>query len=280
MQQIPSEALRPFIDEFDIKTRIQNLVMEIATDLRGNECFVVGVLKKSFVFLADIMRQFHSQSIPISIDFISLSAGESDSIVSDRVVIDRDITMEIRDKWVLLVDDVLDTGHTAAAIHEHLSRKEPKILKTCILLDKLKKRVIRFQPDYVGFTIPDVFAVGYGLGYSHRCRELPSLSIAAFEEIDRSLRFSIKNNRLMLDGSLDEDGADHVRETLMHWKGNLQLDLSRLETVDTPGLDLLSEVQNEMKKSGWNMALFNIKPGVRETILNSGYKNRFQIGLV
>jgi len=266
-----TEALRPFIDQFDLNARIGSLVKEIADDWQDNECIVVGILKKSFVFLADFIRQFHSQGISPAIDFITLTFEESTLSLSDNITVERDITLNIRNKWILLVDDVLDTGHTAEAIHAHLSKKEPKILKTCVLLDKLKKRETDFQPDYVGFTIPDVFVVGYGLGYNHRCRELPSISIAAFEEIDRSLMFSIKNNTVFLNGRLDANGVDHIRETLLHWKGNLQLDLTDLEYIGSAGLGLLLAVHKKMIASGHRAVLLNVKPAVRESIQLGGF---------
>jgi hypoxanthine phosphoribosyltransferase len=271
-----SEGLRPFIDEADIRMRIDGLVKEIVHDLHGNDCIVVGVLKKSFIFLADFMRHLHSQGLSPLIDFITLSSEETHSLFDNKVTVERDITVDIMNKCVVLVDDVLDTGHTTAVVKDHLSEKGPHTLKTCVLLDKLKKREIDFHPDYVGFTIPDLFVVGYGLGYNHRCRELPSLSIAAFEEIDSPLGFTIQNNTVVLNGRLDEGGADYIRETLLRWKGPLRLDLGNLEYIDSTGVGLLTLVLKEIQKSGHDMALLNARPDVRRAIALGGLDTLIQ----
>jgi hypoxanthine phosphoribosyltransferase len=266
-----SESLRPFIDETDIKTRIQGMVREITSGLPGRDIVLVGVLKKSFVFHADLIREFHAQGTPLSVDFLLLSSDESKMLLTGELAIDQDITENIAGKHVLFVDDIIDTGHTAAAVCAHLKAKSPLSLETCMLLDKRKKREVDFNPDHVGFTIPDVFVVGYGLGYNHRCRELPSLSVAAFEEIDKPLGFSIRNDRVFLNGKLDAAGADYVRETLMHWKGHLHLDLADLFDVSAEGLDLLKSALQAVKHSGHDLFLHNVKPELRGTIRLGGF---------
>jgi hypoxanthine phosphoribosyltransferase len=266
-----SESLRPFIDETDIQTRIEGMVREIAAGMPGGEMVLVGILKKSFVFHADLIRRFHAQGVSLLIDFLLLPLDESKLFSSGKLTIEQDITEDLAGKRVLFVDDIIDTGHTAAAVHEHLKAKSPLSLKSCVFLDKLKKREVDFHPDHVGFTIPDVFIVGYGLGYNHRCRELPSLSVAAFEEIDKPLGFSIKNDRVFLNGKLDAAGADYVRETLLHWNGHLHLDLGDLYDVSAEGLDLLKSALQQVKQTGHDLFLHNVKPELRGTIRLGGF---------
>ena len=100
---------------------------------------------------------------------------------SNHVQINNDIRIDIINKPVLLVDDILDTGQTLHAVISHLTQKKPEKIKTCVLLDKLKKREIAFQADYAGFRIPDAFVVGYGLDYDNRFRELPYLAAVSFK---------------------------------------------------------------------------------------------------
>jgi hypoxanthine phosphoribosyltransferase len=272
MQTIRSDELRPFIDEYDIRVRIDGLVRQMANELPGNTCVLVGVLKKSFIFMADLMRQFHACGTSLWVDFITLDSDKSETLSAGPVTVERDITLDIRDKSVILVDDVLDTGHTALVVRDHLLAKGPRLLKTCVLLDKLKKRETDFQPDYVGFTVPDVFVVGYGLGYKYTCRELPSISIAAFEEIDLPLEFSVKRSAIFLKGCLDQAGSDYIRETLLHWKGDLRLDLWGLESIDSEGLGLFSEVLDESEKSGRRLVFLNAGPEIRNSIERAGFK--------
>lgn len=266
-----SESLRPFIHEADIQARIDGLVREISDGMPGEEMVLVGILKKSFMFYADLMRRFHAQGMSLLIDFLLLPLDESRIFSAGKLTIEQDITEDLAGKHVLFVNDVIDTGLTAAAVYQHLKAKKPLSLKTCVLLDKLKKREVDFHPDYVGFTIPDVFIVGYGLGYNHRCRELPSLTVAAFEEIDKPLGFSIKNDRISLNGKLDAVGADYIRETLLHWKGHLHLDLTDLFDVSAEGLDLLKSIFENAKKSGHDLFLHNVKPELRGTLRLGGF---------
>ena len=100
---------------------------------------------------------------------------------SNEVRINHDIHIDITGKPILLVDDILDTGQTLQAVTRHLMQKEPKKIKTCVILEKLKNREISFQADYTGFQIPDTFVVGYGLDYDHRFRELPYLAEVSFQ---------------------------------------------------------------------------------------------------
>ncbi len=174
--------LKPLITEFDVKVRVDNLVKEIASEYGGEELVIIGLLKGSFMFMADMARLFYLHHIPLVIDFIVVSSYGSSTVSSGKVVISRDITTDIRDKWVLLIDDILDSGQTMYQATKHLLKKRPAVLKTCVFLEKTQRRVVDFQADYVGFKVPDEFIVGYGLDYDSRFRELPNLSIISFED--------------------------------------------------------------------------------------------------
>ncbi len=168
----------PLIVERDIKTRLAQLVGEIAEEASGQQLVVViGLLKGSFMFLADMARLFYIHSIPLAIDFMMVSSYGAGTESSGRVEMTRDITTSIENQWTLLVDDILDTGRTMEFAEHHLRQKRPSKLKTCVLLDKPDRRVVPFHADYVGFTIPDEFVVGYGLDHNGRYRELPNLSV-------------------------------------------------------------------------------------------------------
>lgn len=177
--------LTPLITEFDLKIRIGNLVKEIANDYNGDELVIIGLLKGSFMFMADLARLLHLHDIPLLIDFLAVSSYGPATTSSGKVRISRDITIDIKGKWVLLIDDILDSGRTMYQVTRHLMKKKPTVLKTCVFLDKSKERVIDFRADYVGFKVPDEFIVGYGLDYDSRYRELPYLSTISFRNLDQ-----------------------------------------------------------------------------------------------
>jgi len=133
------------------------------------------------MFAADLVRLLHLHKIPLQIDFITASSYGAGTESSGKVKLQHDISTDIAGKWVLLIDDILDTGRTMKAVSNHLLASKPAVLKTCVFLDKPERRVIPFQTDYVGFTIPDKFVVGYGLDYDNRYREYPYVATVSFE---------------------------------------------------------------------------------------------------
>ena len=180
MIQTKNKNLKLLISEHKLKHRIKSLVKTIAHDFKGNELVVVGLLKGSFMFLSDLVRMLYLQDIPLIIDFMIVSSYGSGQKSSGNVKLIRDISVDIKGKYVLLIDDILDTGYTLNFVAEHLLEKSPALLKTCVFLDKPSRRIIDFKPDYVGFIVPDGFIVGYGLDYAGRYRELPHVSILSF----------------------------------------------------------------------------------------------------
>lgn len=174
---LPIEISKPLFKSGQIKQRIVSLAREIADDFRDAEPVVVGLLKGSFMFLSDLIRQIHQQDIPLFVDFMGVSSYGDSTESSGSVSLVLDVTMDVKDRPVLLVDDIIDTGRTLEFAQRHLMTKKPGLLKTCVLLDKPSRRAVSIQPDYVGFTVPDAFVVGYGLDYQGRYRELPFISI-------------------------------------------------------------------------------------------------------
>ena len=174
--------LKPLITEFDLKARVGNLVKEIASDYAGEgELVVIGLLKGSFMFMADLARLLYLHNVPLLIDFMLVSSYGSGTKSSGVVTVTRDITTDIEGKRILVVDDILDSGRTMTFAVTHLQKKGPATLKTCVFLDKPERREVDFHADYVGFQVPDKFLVGYGLDYDNRYRELPFISEVSFK---------------------------------------------------------------------------------------------------
>jgi hypoxanthine phosphoribosyltransferase len=182
METIKGMKFKTLITETDIATRVKELVKQIATDSKGRELFVIGILKGSFIFLSDLLRLFNIHNIHPSLDFITVESYGSGKISSGELKMLRDITTDIEKKWVLIVDDILDTGRTLAFAKEYFQKKKPASIKTCVFLDKPDRRINEFKADYVGFEIPDKFVVGYGMDYDNLFRELPYIAVLLDEE--------------------------------------------------------------------------------------------------
>lgn len=165
--------LTPLIQEIEIKSRLNHLVQRIANDFNGQELVVIGLLKGSFIFLADLIRLLYTFNIPLFIDFLLVSSYGSNTKSSGQINLIQDITLNIKGKPVMVVDDILDTGRTLNMVIKHLFKQEPLLLKTCVFLDKPNRRQFEIEADYTAFQIPDHFVVGYGLDLNDQYRELP-----------------------------------------------------------------------------------------------------------
>ncbi|WP_448584530.1 hypoxanthine phosphoribosyltransferase [Thermocrinis sp.] len=165
---IKGKPLKLVIQEEKIKERVRALAKEIERDM-GQSFIVISLLKGSFVFTADLIREF---SVPVKVDFMWVSSYGSSQESSGSVRIIQDITMDIQGEKVLLVDDILDTGYTLKEVVEFIRRKNPSVLKVCVLLDKKGRRKADVKVDYVGFEVPDRFLVGYGLDWDEEGRGL------------------------------------------------------------------------------------------------------------
>ncbi|HQO14873.1 MAG TPA: hypoxanthine phosphoribosyltransferase [Smithellaceae bacterium] len=158
----------------DIKKRVRELADEISADYAGREVIVVGILKGAFIFMADLIRAL---SIPCRIDFVRCASYGTGSESSEKVVMTKDIEISIKDRDVLIVEDIIDTGLTLKYLVEWLKERNPRSLKVCALLDKRSRRKVAFEADYVGFTINDGFLVGYGLDFDEQYRFLPEIYV-------------------------------------------------------------------------------------------------------
>jgi len=155
-----------------IQKRVRELAELISKDYAGKELIIIGVLKGAFVFMADLIREI---SIPCRVDFARLASYGAGSESSGKVVLTKDIETSIKDKDILIVEDILDTGLTMQYFVEWLKERNPQSLKVCVFLDKRKRRKVAFEADYVGFTIDDGFVVGYGLDFNENYRFSPDI---------------------------------------------------------------------------------------------------------
>ena len=163
-----------------IQQRIDGLVDEIAAREKSDNFVMVGVLRGSFMFLADLVRDLNAHDLHPRIDFITLESYYGGTESSGTVEIRKDIEVDVTGSDVLLVDDILDTGRTLSFAVQHLKSKGARSIKTCALLDKPKRRIVDIRADHVGFEIDDVFVVGYGLDYDSYYRELPHIAEVTF----------------------------------------------------------------------------------------------------
>ena len=168
--------LEPMISAEDIVQRVEAMVVEVCDGFKGDEIVVVALLKGSFMFVADLVRQFHSHEVSVIMDFMATESYGSGTESSGTVKLTRDISTDVEGRKVLLVDDILDTGRTLDFARRHLMEKGAESVTTCAFLDKPDRRVVDFEADFIGFTIPDEFVVGYGLDYDSRYRALPHIS--------------------------------------------------------------------------------------------------------
>lgn len=168
------------IDKQRIAERVDSLVDEIVAKGQPDKLVVVGILKGSFMFFADLMRSFYRHDAHPHIDFMTLSSYGSGTTSSGTVEIIHDIRENLTDADVLLVDDILDSGRTLAFTKKLMMDRGAKSVSSCVLLDKKTNRAVEFEADHAGFQIDDLFVVGYGLDYDNRYRELPHIAKVNF----------------------------------------------------------------------------------------------------
>ncbi|MST94672.1 MAG: hypoxanthine phosphoribosyltransferase [Pedosphaera sp.] len=161
------------ITEEQIARRVRALTTELQRDFAGRELVVVSLLSGTVMFLADLIRHLE---LPLRLDFIGVSSYGSGTETGE-LVFTKELKLDVRGRDVLLVDDILDTGKTIRRVTEKLRLLKPRCLKTCVLLEKKARRSEKVRADYVGFQIPDLFVVGYGLDYAERYRNLPFVGV-------------------------------------------------------------------------------------------------------
>ena len=164
---------RILITEEEIKEGVARLGKQIAEEYAGKNPVFVGILKGVVVYFADMIR---ATQIPCEIDFMVVSSyGKGTSF--GTLLMKKDVSVDIRGRHVVILEDILDTGRTLSHVIDHLKSKEPASLKICTLLDKPDRRELEIKADYIGFTIPNEFVVGYGLDYAERYRNLPFIGV-------------------------------------------------------------------------------------------------------
>ncbi|HET6369761.1 MAG TPA: hypoxanthine phosphoribosyltransferase [Nitrospiria bacterium] len=165
---------RPIITQEEMRKRIRELGIRIAEDYKDRNLILVGVLKGAFAFFADLARAI---PLPLRVDFIVVKSYGSRSKSSGRVKIVSDLSEEIKGQHVLLVEDIVDSGLTIDFLKKKIMTKKPASLHFCTLLDKPERRKSDVALDYVGFTIPNKYVVGYGLDYQNKYRNLPYIAV-------------------------------------------------------------------------------------------------------
>ena len=170
-------GLKKIISQKQVQAKVKKLSQQISRDYANREPILVGILKGSFVFLADLIRNL---KIPHQVDFISVASYGSSTQASGIVKMIKDLSINIKDKEVLVVEDIIDSGLTLSYIIKNLLTRQPKSLEVITLLNKKKKRKVSIPLKYIGFDIPDQFVVGYGLDFNEDFRNLPF--IAKFEK--------------------------------------------------------------------------------------------------
>ena len=170
--------LRVLFSREQIAERVHDMARQISADFHGQTIIFVGVLKGASVFLSDLARQVH---LDATFDFISVASYGNGTRSSGEVRLNKDVDSSMEGKNVILVEDILDTGLTMGYLRKLFLAHNPKSLKVAALLDKACRRIEPVAADYVGFTIPDEFVVGYGMDYAERYRNLPDICVLPAE---------------------------------------------------------------------------------------------------
>lgn len=167
------EIEQVLITQEQLAARIAEMTRQIERDYKGKELVIVSLLNGTVMFLADLIRHLE---LPLRLDFMGVSSYGAGT-ESGELVFTKELRLDVAGRDVLLVDDILDTGKTMNRVLAKICALRPRRVKTCVLLNKPSRRVEDVKPDYVGFEIPDVFVVGYGLDYAERYRNLPFVGV-------------------------------------------------------------------------------------------------------
>ncbi len=176
---VPKEKISTLISQEELQKRIKELAKEIERDYAGRDLLIIAVLKGSFMFLADLIRELNHS---VAVDFMGTSSYGASTQSSGEVRITKDLEQSVSGRHVLLVEDIVDTGLTLRYLVDTLRARQPASLKVCTLLDKPARRRVRIGLDYYGFIIPNAFVVGYGLDYQEMYRGLPYVGVIEEEE--------------------------------------------------------------------------------------------------
>lgn len=172
-----AEKVRVLLSEEDVDKRIQELGDMISRDYAGKTVHLVCVLKGAVFFMCELAKRI---TVPVTMDFMSASSYGSATKSSGVVKIVKDLDEPLKDKDVIIVEDIVDSGRTLSYLTKMFGDRDPASIKLCTLLDKPERRVTDVKVDYIGFEIPDEFVVGYGLDYDQRYRNLPYIGVVEF----------------------------------------------------------------------------------------------------
>ncbi len=163
-----------------IRQRVDELIDEIAADCDTENLVLLGILRGSFIFLADLVRGFERHNLHPRIDFITLSSYGAGTTSSGMVKITHDTDVDLKGADVVVIDDILDSGRTLRFAQDLFLERGARSVRTCVMLDKKTNRAVEMEADHVGFPVDDVFVVGYGLDYDNHYRELPYIAEVIF----------------------------------------------------------------------------------------------------
>ena len=166
-------AGRILFTEKDIRKRAREIGEEITKDFKGQSVVLIGTLKGAVIWMSDVMKEI---DLDTEVDFVSASSYGSSTTSSGIVRITKDVSMDLYDKNVIIVEDIIDTGTTLNFLRSHIADRNPRGIRICTLLDKPSRRKCDVQADYVGFEVEDLFVIGYGLDYDQKYRNLPYIS--------------------------------------------------------------------------------------------------------
>ncbi len=172
-----AEHVRVLLSEEEIAAKIKELGLQISSDYEGESVYALCILKGGVYFMTELTKRI---TVPVSIDFMSVSSYGAGTESSGVVKIVKDLDSSIEGKNVIVIEDIIDTGHTLSYLLDNLKARKPKSLKLCALLDKPDRRVVDVKVDYKGFEIPDEFVVGYGMDYDQKYRNLPYIGVVEF----------------------------------------------------------------------------------------------------
>jgi hypoxanthine phosphoribosyltransferase len=175
---IMSEKIRVLLSEEEVDARIQEVADQINKAYEGKEIHMICVLKGGVFFMCELAKRI---TVPVSLDFMSVSSYGDDTKSSGVVKIVKDLDQPLEGKNVLVVEDIIDSGRTLSYLLQILKDRKPKSVRLCTLLDKPERRVTQVDVDYCCFEIPDEFVVGYGLDYAQKYRNLPYIGVVELE---------------------------------------------------------------------------------------------------
>jgi hypoxanthine phosphoribosyltransferase len=173
-QKMNDDIKKILIDEDELRAIVERLGEQITEDYKGKDVLLIGILKGSVIFMADLMRAI---DLPCNIDFMAVSSYGNGTESSGRVKINKDLDNDIQGKDIIIIEDILDSGKTLYYIRDILSARKPASIKICTLFDKPERREADIKADYIGSLVPNEFIVGYGLDYAEYYRNLPFIGV-------------------------------------------------------------------------------------------------------